>query len=133
MQLTGKRLAIWSGFPRCNGRTPSDSASKRSPPHLRQPSADRLAGQTVCSDARCKQAPNIDPQLDHSMRLICVFMCIYCAGSIWRFAMTQAQLTHTAMVSGFVDSLQEPRTPYISPSRLSKALGVKVANLAQLT
>jgi uncharacterized protein (DUF2384 family) len=47
--------------------------------------------------------------------------------------MTQAQLTHNAMVSGFVDSLQEPRTPYISPRRLSKALGVKVANLAQLT
>ncbi|MDN5925492.1 MAG: hypothetical protein L0I29_00260 [Hyphomicrobiales bacterium] len=37
------------------------------------------------------------------------------------------------MVSGFVDSLQEPRTPYISPKRLSQALGVKVANLAQLT
>jgi hypothetical protein len=47
--------------------------------------------------------------------------------------MTQAQPTHNAMVSGFVDSLQEPRTPYISPRRLSKALGVKVANLAQLT
>jgi uncharacterized protein (DUF2384 family) len=47
--------------------------------------------------------------------------------------MTPAQLTHNAMVSGFVDSLQEPRTPYISPRRLSKALGVKVANLAQLT
>ncbi|NGO54479.1 DUF2384 domain-containing protein [Allomesorhizobium camelthorni] len=47
--------------------------------------------------------------------------------------MTQAQLTHNAMVSGFLDSLQEPRTPYISPRRLSKALGVKVANLAQLT
>jgi uncharacterized protein (DUF2384 family) len=47
--------------------------------------------------------------------------------------MTQALLTHNAMVSGFVDSLQEPRTPYISPKRLSQALGVKVANLAQLT
>lgn len=47
--------------------------------------------------------------------------------------MTQAVLTHNAMVSGFVDSLQEPRTPYISPKRLSQALGVKVANLAQLT
>ena len=47
--------------------------------------------------------------------------------------MAQAQLAHTAMVSGFVDSLQEPRTPYISPKRLSKALGVNVANLAQLT
>jgi uncharacterized protein (DUF2384 family) len=47
--------------------------------------------------------------------------------------MIQAQFAHNAMVSGFVDSLQEPRTPYISPKRLSKALGVKVANLAQLT
>jgi uncharacterized protein (DUF2384 family) len=47
--------------------------------------------------------------------------------------MAQVQFAHNAMVSGFVDSLQEPRTPYISPKRLSKALGVKVANLAQLT
>jgi len=47
--------------------------------------------------------------------------------------MVHAQLAHTAMVSGFVDSLQEPRTPYISPKRLSKALGVNVANLAELT
>ena len=47
--------------------------------------------------------------------------------------MVQAQLVRNAMVSGFVDSLQEPRTPYISPQRLSKALGVKVASLADLT
>ncbi|TIY09833.1 MAG: hypothetical protein E5V16_15595, partial [Mesorhizobium sp.] len=47
--------------------------------------------------------------------------------------MTQAQLAHSTVISGFVDSLQEPRTPYISPKRLSQALGVKVANLAQLT
>lgn len=47
--------------------------------------------------------------------------------------MAQLQFAHNAMVSGFVDSLQEPRTPHISPKRLSKALGVKVANLAQLT
>lgn len=48
--------------------------------------------------------------------------------------MAQAQRAqHHAVVSGFVASLQEPRTPYISPSRLSKALGVKVANLAELT
>lgn len=37
------------------------------------------------------------------------------------------------VVSRFVDSLQEPRTPYISPSRFSKVLGVKTANLAELT
>lgn len=36
-------------------------------------------------------------------------------------------------VSGFVTSLQEPRTPYISPERLSKAFGVKIAGLATLT
>jgi uncharacterized protein (DUF2384 family) len=47
--------------------------------------------------------------------------------------MVQAQLARNAVVSGFVDSLQEPRTPYISPQRLSKALGVKVASLAELT
>jgi hypothetical protein len=47
--------------------------------------------------------------------------------------MTQVQHAHNAMVSGFVDSRQEPRTPYISPQRLSKALGVKISNLAQLT
>jgi uncharacterized protein (DUF2384 family) len=47
--------------------------------------------------------------------------------------MVHAQLARNAVVSGFVDSLQEPRTPYISPQRLSKALGVKVASLAELT
>ena len=47
--------------------------------------------------------------------------------------MAQAQLVNTAKISGFVDSLQEPRTPYISPKRLSQALGVKVASLAELT
>lgn len=47
--------------------------------------------------------------------------------------MIEAQLARSAAVSGFVDSLQEPRTPYISPRRLSKALGVKVASLAELT
>ncbi|WP_157020013.1 hypothetical protein [Mesorhizobium xinjiangense] len=37
------------------------------------------------------------------------------------------------VVSKFVDSLQEPRTPYISPSRFSEVLGVKVIALAELT
>lgn len=45
-------------------------------------------------------------------------------------APTRAQAT---IVSGFVQSLQEPRTPYISPKRFSKALGVQVTNLAELT
>lgn len=44
----------------------------------------------------------------------------------------QAEQTHV-VVSRFVDSLQEPRTPYISPSRFSKVLGVKTASLAELT
>lgn len=38
----------------------------------------------------------------------------------------------TAVVSGFIASLQEPRTPYISPKRFSAALGIQVANLAGL-
>ena len=37
------------------------------------------------------------------------------------------------MTSRFVESLQEPRTPYISPKRLSAALGVQIANLAALS
>ncbi|WGF90858.1 hypothetical protein [Marinivivus vitaminiproducens] len=47
--------------------------------------------------------------------------------------MAYAEKVDTVTVSGFVQSLQEPRTPYISPKRFSKALGVQVANLAQLT
>lgn len=38
-----------------------------------------------------------------------------------------------AMVSGFVQSLQEPRSPHISPKRFSAALGVQVTSLADLT
>lgn len=38
----------------------------------------------------------------------------------------------TTAISGFVESLQEPRTPYISPKRFSAALGVQVAGLANL-
>ncbi|KXF74822.1 hypothetical protein ATN84_21560 [Paramesorhizobium deserti] len=37
------------------------------------------------------------------------------------------------VVSKFVDSLQEPRTPYISPARFSEVLGVRVMALAELT
>ena len=47
--------------------------------------------------------------------------------------MSQAEAARTAMTSRFVESLQEPRTPYISPKRLSAALGVQIANLAALT
>lgn len=35
-------------------------------------------------------------------------------------------------ISGFVESLQEPRMPYIWPKRFSAALGVQVAGLANL-
>ena len=47
--------------------------------------------------------------------------------------MSQAEAARTAMTSRFVESLQELRTPYISPKRLSAALGVQVANLAALS
>jgi hypothetical protein len=46
--------------------------------------------------------------------------------------MSHAQQANV-VVSRFVDSLQEPRTPYISPSRFSEVLGVKVVALAELT
>jgi hypothetical protein len=39
----------------------------------------------------------------------------------------------TAIVSRFVESLQEPRTPYISPKRFAAALGVQVDSLAALS
>jgi uncharacterized protein (DUF2384 family) len=45
----------------------------------------------------------------------------------------QAEATRMSMVSGFVQSLQEPKTPFISPKRFSAALGVQVASLAELT
>ncbi len=38
-----------------------------------------------------------------------------------------------SQVSGFVQSLQEPSTPYISPKRLSAALGVPAQSFAALT
>jgi hypothetical protein len=47
--------------------------------------------------------------------------------------MTQVEATRMSMVSGFVQSLQEPKTPFISPKRFSAALGVQVASLADLT
>lgn len=41
--------------------------------------------------------------------------------------------TPVAQVSSFVRSLQEAQTPFISPARFSKALGIKVTGLARLT
>lgn len=47
--------------------------------------------------------------------------------------MTHARLEQSKELSGFIGSLQEPRTPHISPKRLSQALGVKLTSLARLT
>lgn len=47
--------------------------------------------------------------------------------------MSHARHAHTAAVSDFVEGLQEPSTPYISPKRFSKVLGVQVTGLADLT
>lgn len=47
--------------------------------------------------------------------------------------MTQSGLARGRKASGFVKSLQEARTPYISPKRLSAALGIPVANLAEMS
>jgi hypothetical protein len=38
-----------------------------------------------------------------------------------------------AQISGFVESLQEPKTPYISLERFSDALGVKRSSMAGIT
>ena len=38
----------------------------------------------------------------------------------------------TRLSSGFVASLQEPRTPYISPKRVAQALGVQLSRLAEI-
>jgi hypothetical protein len=45
---------------------------------------------------------------------------------------TLASERKAAVISGFVASLQEPHTPYISPRRFSDVLGIQVANLAGL-
>ena len=47
--------------------------------------------------------------------------------------MAQAGSAQMATVSGFVQSLQEPHSPHISPKRFSAALGVQVTSLADLT
>lgn len=41
--------------------------------------------------------------------------------------------TSTVQISRFVESLQEPRTPYISPDRFSAALGVRRSSMAEIT
>jgi hypothetical protein len=41
--------------------------------------------------------------------------------------------TSVAQVSSFVQSLQEPKKPYISPARFSKALGINTSGMALLT
>ncbi len=47
--------------------------------------------------------------------------------------MIPAEETHMTAITGFMESLQEPLTPYISPKRFSSVLGVQVASLAQMT
>ena len=36
------------------------------------------------------------------------------------------------LASGFLASLQEPKTPYISPRRVAHALGVQLSRLAEI-
>ena len=48
-------------------------------------------------------------------------------------AMAKSAQTQATQISGFVKSLQEPRTAHISPARFSQALGVSASNLAALT
>lgn len=44
-----------------------------------------------------------------------------------------APLPRTAgLVSGFLDSIQEPRTPYISPKRFAEKAGLRLSALARL-
>ena len=39
---------------------------------------------------------------------------------------------HSRLVSGFLDSIQEPRTPYISPRRFAGRTGFRIETLAKL-
>jgi hypothetical protein len=39
--------------------------------------------------------------------------------------------TRAAQISSFVEVLQEPHTPYISPTRFAMALGVNVSAMAR--
>lgn len=41
-------------------------------------------------------------------------------------------MSAVAQISGFVESLQEPRTPYISLTRVSEVLGVKRSSMAEI-
>lgn len=47
--------------------------------------------------------------------------------------MSAATQSTTTLVSGFLDSIQEPRTPYISPIRFARATGLSLQTLATLT
>ncbi|MBD3847310.1 MULTISPECIES: antitoxin Xre/MbcA/ParS toxin-binding domain-containing protein [Bosea] len=47
--------------------------------------------------------------------------------------MAHAERLGPAIVSGFMQKLQEPKTPYISPGRFSKVLGIQVSSLAKMT
>lgn len=47
-------------------------------------------------------------------------------------AMIADQARSHRISSGFVTSLQEPRTPYISPKRVAEVLGVQLSRLAEI-
>jgi hypothetical protein len=46
--------------------------------------------------------------------------------------MSVAMQPVSGLVSGFMDSIQEPRQPYISPARFAKVVGVSIQALAVL-
>lgn len=46
--------------------------------------------------------------------------------------MSAAMQPVSGLVSGFMDSIQEQRKPYISPARFAKAVGVSIQALAAL-
>ncbi len=64
-------------------------------------------------------------------------MCIYCTRECAEksMAVTVGTTEHraAAQISGFVESLREPKTPYVSLERFSDALGVKRSSMAGIT
>lgn len=48
------------------------------------------------------------------------------------FAIRADEQGTTRLASNFVSSLQEPRTPYISPKRVAEVLGIQLSRLAEI-
>src|ERR1700760_2046081 len=61
--------------------------------------------------------------------LLMHILCMQCA----RESVSMATQETMRMVAGFMERIQEPRKPYISPTRFAKAAGVSVQALAALT